>query len=285
MKRILPLVAICALMQAVPVFAMDLTVSAKTSGFAFDATGIPNPSPLRYGGELTVEDQLSGGLSGQITLELDPECGNMLKARGIYRTRFLEISAGPSFGILNASGSNSVTSVIQPGLGIGFNLIAPGVAIAKADTDFALPTTSSADGRIFLQKSSLSAGIYLPNAICSFGISQKTSTESGVKTTGLTDMGIYTEAFKKGSSIRISLDFIYRVMDYYIAAGSASNTKTAHLILGGGLNWEPKDDLSFFVKGDGSLYSFSLGSPLTGLDKFLFDVKVGVHYRINTSQN
>jgi hypothetical protein len=272
-------------MQALPVLAMDITVTAKTSGFAFGANGVPNPSPLRFGGDFTVEDQLSGGLLGQISLELDPECGNMLKARGVYRTKFLEISAGPSFGILNASGSNSVTSVIQPGLGIGFNLIAPGVAIAKADTDFALPTTSSADGRVFLQKSSLSAGIYLPNAICSFGISQKTATESGVKTTGLTDIGIYTEAFQKGSTIRISLDFIYRVMDYYIAAGSPSNRKTGHLVLGGGLNWEPTDDLSFFVKGDGSLYSFSLGSALTGLDKFLFDVKVGMRYRINTSQD
>jgi hypothetical protein len=98
-------------------------------------------------------------------------------------------------------------------------------------------------------------------------------------------MGFYTEAFKKGAPYRASVNFIYRVMDYYVAADSIANTKTGHLVLGGGVTVEPTNDLSLFLKGEGALYSFSLKNQLNGLEKFLFDARLGVTYRFKTLQS
>jgi len=285
MKHVVPVTAAILLLPLFQLGATDISVTGKTSAFNFNAAGVPDPAQQRWGYDFYVEDQLTEALIGKIAYDCDPENGSTLSARASYRTSYLEISAGPTFGILNSSSSGGVANLFQPGLGIGFKLLAPGQVVAKADTDFALPAPASSTGQIFLQRSELSIGFYLPNVLCSVGIKQKTNTESGGLVKGITDVGLYTESFKKGSPFRISVDFIYRVMDYYVASGSASNTKTAHLVLGGGLTWEPKNDLSLFIEGDGAIYSYSLGGSLTGLDKFLFDVRAGVLYRLDTSKN
>ena len=72
------------------------------------------------------------------------------------------------------------------------------------------------------------------------------------------------------SPFRVSVDFIYRVLDYYIASGSSSNMKLGNLVLGGGLTWAPHNDFNVFIKGDGAVYTFSLGKTEAGLSNFMF---------------
>ncbi len=285
MKKYLLTAAALCLIPLTCLGATDITVSGKTSAFVFNAQGIPDPAKQRWGFDASIEDQLTDALSGKIRFDNDPENGNTLSARANYRTSYLEISAGPSFGILNSSSSGGIANLFQPGIGIGFKLLAPGSVVASADTDFALPSPATSTGQMYLQKSEISVGFYLPNVLCSAGISQRTNTETGGVIRGITDMGFYTEAFKKGAPYRASVNFIYRVMDYYVAADSIANTKTGHLVLGGGVTVEPTNDLSLFLKGEGALYSFSLKNQLNGLEKFLFDARLGVTYRFKTLQS
>lgn len=265
-----------------PAWSIEIVMAAQSSNFSFNSSGSFSPETVKLGSWFQITDQIQSNLDGKIAFESDPVCGNTLTARASYRTSYLEISAGPAFGILNSSSEKSdIAFLVQPGLGIGFSIIAPGILVAKADTDFALPPPSQNSGQVYLQRSELTVGFYLPNVLCSAGVSQRTNSATGVDNTikSMTDYGFYTEAFKKGSAFRIGIDFVYRVCDYYLAAGSDSNRKIGNLVLGGALTWVPKNDLNFFIDGNGALYSFSLDKPVPGLEKFMFDLKMGVRLR------
>ena len=99
----------------------------------------------------------------------------------------------------------------------------------------------------------------------------------------MTDYGLYTEAYKKGAPFRVSVNFIYRVSDYYAGTDNPINKKIGNLLLGGGLTWAPQNDINVFLSGNGSLYSFSLGEKVDALDKFYFDAKVGVIIRAGSA--
>jgi hypothetical protein len=287
MKRSVLLFAFFASVFPALVSAMEITSSIGTSAFAVNEDGEFDPASLKWGASFSVSEQLQEQVDGSISFDRDPVSGNLLSARVSYHTPFLRISAGPSFGLLNRGDTDSdILSLYQPGLGIGFALTAPGVIVASADADFSLPPPSSAGGQVFVQKSSLSAGFYLPNVICSAGISQKTNTVTGAASTQIrsqTDYGFYTETYKKGSIFRVNVDFIYRVIDFYDAPGSALNKKVGNAVIGGGLTWAPSTDINVFVAGNGALYSFSLKDKVDGLDRFMFDARAGV--RIVTGSN
>lgn len=272
-----------------PLGAAEFSVSALASNFAFDDDGKIQPDSPGYGTKFSYRDQLMSNLDGIVSFESDPVNGNLLSARASWAASILEISAGPSFGVLNSSSdSDGVPVLFQPGLGIGFSVILPGILTAEADTDFALPPASGTAGQVYLQKSRLAAGLFFPNVLCTLAVSQRSNslyspTVPLLKST--TDYGLYTEAFRKGAPWRISIDFVYRVMDYFKAEDSDANRKIANLVLGGGLTWSPKNDFNVFVTGNGSLYSFSLNdATVNDLDKFLFDVKAGVMIRTEKLQ-
>jgi hypothetical protein len=265
------------LLPTLQLAAVDITVSGQRSSFIIDKDGDLTPNKARYGLAFALSDQIREGLEGKIAFDSDAVNGNTLSARAAFKTSYFEISGGPSFGVLNPSDdTDAVSNLFQPGLGVGFSITAPGIVVAKADTDFALPSPSGSSGQVYLQRSELSAGFYLPRILCKLGIIQKTNIQSGLCIRSMTDYGLYTESYAKGSPFRVSVDFVYRILDYYVSSGSDLNKRIGNLILGGGLTWAPKTDFNVFVKGNGAIYSFSLGDSIDGLDKFMFDISLGV---------
>lgn len=278
---ILATIALLLVAVLFPLGAAEISASAGMSNFAFSNSGEITPLTMHYGTAFSFRDQLMNNLDGIVGFECSPVNGNLLSARASWTTSILEISAGPSFGVLNSSsGKKDVPTLFQPGLGIGFGVTIPGIVTVNADTDFALPPASGAAGQIYLQKSKLAVGFFLPNTICTLGISQESNSKNSVtepRIRSITDYGLYTEAFRKGAPWRVGVDFIYRVSDYYLGENEDANRKVGNLVLGGSLTWSPKNDFGVFVAGDGSLYSFSLTSAkVDKLDKFLFDLKAGV---------
>jgi hypothetical protein len=285
MKHFLAAVATFLIVPVLQLSAVELTTSGQYSSFIISNTGALTPNAPRFGAAFSINDQIMDQLDGKISFDSDAVNGNTLSARASFRTSYFEISFGPSFGVLNASDdTTAVSNLFQPGLGVGFSVTAPGIIVAKADTDFALPSPSGPSGQVYLQRSELSAGFYLPHVLCKLGISQRTNIQSTNSVRSLTDYGFYTESYAKGSPFRISVDFIYRVLDYYVASGSSSNMKLGNLVLGGGLTWAPKTDFNIFAKGNGAVYTFSLGKTEAGLSNFMFDASLGVSMRMTNSR-
>lgn len=273
----LALLALCA----VSFHAADIELSSSLSTFGIEG-GSFEPFAPGFGFGLSVTDRLVKNLDATVSFDRDPAGGNLLSARASYHTSFLVISAGPSFGVLNSSSSGGISNLLQPGLGIGFKVILPGVVVATVDSDFALPPAASNEGQAYLQRGEISVGFYLPNVLCTLKASQRTDVETltgGVSTLrSATDYGLYTEAFLKGSPFRISLDFIYRVVEYRDGLVPLNDRSYGNLVLGCGVAWAPKDDLELFLSGNGALYTFSTDSSASDVDSFLFDVKLGVRF-------
>lgn len=274
-----------SVITSIPVTASDLAFSVLASNSAFSDDGELLPSAIPFGCAFSFTDRISDNLEGIVAFESEPVNGNLLSARASWETSFLGISAGPSFGVLNSDkGADDVVVLFQPGLGIGFSFTLPGIIVASADTDFALPPSSGMAGQVYIQKSKFSAGFYFPNVLCTLAVSQRSnSLYSFIKprVRSITDYGLYTEAFRKGAPWRVAVDFIYRTTDYFLAEESDANLKIGNLVLGGGLTWSPKNDFSVFASGNGSLYSFSLNDAKPAdLDKFYFEAKAGMTLKI-----
>ncbi len=278
MKRILMTLALLAAL--LPLAAFELTVSGMASNFAFDLDGKLNPENPVLGLSFGMTERINSTLSAGFNLDVDPIAGRSLGARVSYSTPFITISAGPFFGLLNSSGQDEeVLSLYRTGLGLGLTLTVPGILVAQADADFCLPADTGPSDRVDLQKSSLRLGFYLPNLLCSAGISQKSNTIVSAGTYMLrsqTDYGFYTEAFKKQSPWRVNVNFIWREIDYYTAPSAPENRKIANLVLGLGTNWSPSNEFAIFTDISAALYTLSLAEPVNGLEKFLYDFRIGV---------
>lgn len=273
----------------VSLFATDLDISASTSTFSFDSKGNMSAWSPEFGGKISVTDKLTSRMDGTITFERDTVSGNILSATGTFRTKFLEISGGPSFGVLNGTeDDDDVTMLFQPGLALGFSVIIPGTFIGRAYSEFALPPAASSAGQVYLQRGELSIGFYLPNILCTAKVIQRSTVGLGDGTTitkSIMDYGVYTEAYKKGSPFRINVDFIYRVSDYYISPDNDANRKFGHLVLGGGATWAPRNDFNVYARGAGSLYTFSLLDHVNDQDDFFFDLSLGVRMTLGSPQS
>jgi len=282
MNKVLRILFVAVLVISLPphLWGAEIGASVSSSTFGFTKDGSLDPDDPLFGFSFFVRDSLTDFLDGTISFERDPVTGNLVSARASYKTTFLSISAGPSFGVLNTpDGDDGVTNLIQPGLALGFSVIIPGIFVARADSDFALPQMTGHNGQVFIQRGLLSLGFFLPNVLCSLNIHQRSTVEylsNGLSATrSITDWGLYTESSMKGSPFRVSVDFIYRVLEYYEGTDSPENREFASLVLGGGLTWVPKADMSFFILGSGSLYTFSLEEAEDDLDRFLFEIKIG----------
>lgn len=286
MKKLITVLVFFLILLPLPFFSTDLDLSIATSTFSMSDKAELSPKSPTFGGKVSVTDKLTNQIDGTITFERDAINGNLLSARGTYHTSFLEISAGPSFGVLNTTDNKKdVLMLFQPGLALGFSVIIPGKLVARADSEFSLPPASNANGQVFLQKGELSLGFYLPNILCTLKINQRSNValfEGATITKSITDYGIYSEAFKKGSPFRINVDFIYRVADYYISDDNPVNRKFGHLVLGGGATWAPRADFNVYIKGAGSLYTFSLLDHADDLDNFFFDLSLGVRMTVGS---
>lgn len=262
-----------------PLYAAEIGLSTKASNFGFDDDGSLNPDVPRFGLSASVSDRISNRLDGRVYFDRDPMIGNIMGARASYHTSFLEISAGPSFGLLNSDGgSHDVKVLFQPGIGIGFKIVIPGYFLASADTDFAMPPATWTNGQSFIQRGELSLGFYLPNVLCTAKVSQRNNTTAylaGDVVRSVTDWGFYTEAYKKGSPFRISVDFIYRIQNFIPEGATAEPVKVGNLMLGTGVTWSPSADMGFFVKMNSALYSFTLNEKVNDLDKYLYEFSLG----------
>ncbi len=283
MKR---LVLFLLLVAPLSLFATDLDICATTSTFTFDGMGYLSAWSPSFGGKIAVTDKLTSRMDGTISFERDTVSGNTLSAMGTYRTSFLEISGGPSLGVLNSTqDDDDVTMLFQPGLALGFSVIIPGKFIGRAYSEFALPPAASSAGQVYLQRGELSIGFYLPNILCTARVSQRSTVTLGDSMTitkSIIDYGIYSEAFKKGSPFRINVDFIYRVSDYYLSTDNPANRKFGHLVLGGGATWVPRNDFNIYIRGAGSLYTFSLLDDVNDQNDFFFDLSLGVRMTLGS---
>ncbi len=279
-KKALFLVAFAAaffLFVPTEAVALEFSIAGGVGNAGYDSEGniphsiLPNVS-------LGISGEMRNLFIANLVIEHDTVFGRKIVADATYDVGFFKLTAGPVFGFFNGSdGLMPSGDLLQPGLRLGVSLFLWDRILFDASSDFLFQIDQNAYSKFYPSQSRVALGFAFPSVVFSLEINQKSavvSGDSGYSQTR-TDYGLYTRVFDKQSPLRISLNAIYRFLDFTSGQNTEVDTSVQAIVLGGGVDLRIKM-VEIFVNGEVSAYAFTDN----GDNPFMFNAIAGV--RINT---
>jgi len=201
-----------------PVLALDLELGGFFGNFGLPWTGetaivdAQYPANLwLYGGQAAFVQSLGDNFSLRAEYQTDPVLRNIVRGVISYETGMASISAGPLVGVLNTP-----ATPLKAGIDIGFKLEVPGLAFFSALVESSMGAGMVASGDYSQERSELSAGWYVYNAICTVSMLSRRFTrilDSGeALVDSSSDYSFAVDVHKKGAPYRVMADLGYRSM-------------------------------------------------------------------------
>jgi len=201
-----------------PAMALDLELGGFFGNFGLPWTGetaivdAQYPANLwLYGGQAAFIQSLGDNFSLRAEYETDPVLRNIVRGVISYETGMASISAGPLVGVLNTP-----ATPLKAGIDIGFKLEVPGLAFFSALVESSMGAGMVASGDYSQERSELSAGWYVYNAICTVSMLSRRFTrilDSGeALVDSSSDYSFAVDVHKKGAPYRVMADLGYRSM-------------------------------------------------------------------------
>ncbi len=264
--------------------ALDLGTYFSIGNIALDTAGAPASN---YPWGLTVEGTqlLNDSMSIEAGYTYDPILKNIIHTNFVYKEQFFTIGVGPFFGLFN-----STSALMQSGISTSVTIEWPGVLFAKFRADNTIGGRLVQTGDYLQELNLISAGFYVPNAICSLNMltkryTEKTDTSEAVS--GLTQYTFTTDLYKKNVPYRVLLTFGYQQLQRILDTEAAeTDTYTlGSLILGTKLTVRITPDISVIADLTSSIYSFGLdellGASLSDSEyAYFFHLITGVQFKI-----
>ena len=259
--------------------ALVLESELNTSNFALKGDGSYRTLP-DFGGSLLVEEQILPHFNVRLAIERDSEIGNTIWSTFSYKSSVLEISLGPSLGILNSVlATTDILSSFQPGIAMGLHIATENGFIAGFAGNFAVAVANASDNFAFLQSGSATLGYRFPNLLSELRFSHKgkVGLSKGYKSFfSITDYGLYTETFSKPSRLKVPLNVIFRHIRYTSSKAKDEKKSYGNILLEAGLKFTMNSDVEVGFLCGASVYSFVLGNERGGIQKFFFRSKCSV---------
>lgn len=245
----------------------------EESNTDFEGTYFP------FGISAYLNQDLSEDLSLHAGYYMDPILRNTIYTEFIYQHDFLTLGVGPYFGVFN-----SLTTILKPGISTNVRLEFPGVVFIDFRAESSIGGRIIQEGDYIQEKSTISAGFYVPHAICSFNVitkkyTEKKSSKDVIDT--LTEYSFSTDVFRKSSPFKVLLTFGYQDLSKLYVTDADTTTHTlGTLFIDTKLDFYITDYLTLMVQFRGSVYTFGqnelLGISNPGPGSFLFDATAGV---------
>jgi len=263
---------------------LELETFFSIGNIALEDTGSPSteyPWGITVGGT----QQLSESMSIQAGYTFDPILKNVVHTNFVYKEQFFTIGVGPFFGLFN-----SASTLMQSGISTSVAIEWPGIFFVSFRADNTIGGRLVQTGDYLQELNKISAGFYVPNAICSVSIltkrySEKTDTAEAVS--NLTEYTFQTDLYKKNVPYSILLTFGYqqiqRILDAEAADGSTYTLGS--LILGTKITLKVSPAFSIVADLSSSIYSFGLdellGASLSESEyPYFFHLITGVQFKI-----
>jgi hypothetical protein len=198
----------------------------------------------------------------------DPVLRNTERTIFTYNSKFFSIGIGPIFGLFNDFGTP-----VKSGLSSTVKLEYPGIIFLSLRSDSSIGGSLVQVGDYAQELTDITLGIYLPNAICTLGMStrsfeQKASSQN--VTDSLTEYTFATELFKKNVPYRLRIWMAYQDLSRTFEAASTTKATLGSVILGTQVEVTLAGPLVLKAGLEGNVYSFGLGSLVGGDSAFLF---------------
>jgi len=164
-----------------------------------------------YGGQAAFVQDLAESFSLRVEYETDTVLRNIVRGVVSYETGIASISAGPMVGAFNTP-----STLLKAGIDIGFRLDVPGLVFFSTQVESSMGAGMVAAGDYSQERSEISAGWYVYNAICTVSLLSKKYTrilDSGEALVDASnDYAFSVDVYKKGAPYRIIADLGYRSM-------------------------------------------------------------------------
>ena len=253
--------------------------------FADDRTEdeIDLPVLFPWGGSIVVDQQVDDQVSFNLGFYSDSTLNYISYTLIKYTQQFFSITVGPFFGFFN-----SPNTLLKPGISTAVRAAIPGIAFLSFRADSSIGGRLAESGDYLQERSDVSIGFYVRNAILSVNLLTKsyiyrTATQEIID--GHIEYSFETDLFQKNVPYRILLSFAYQERAKSFVDVDDRTISSIHrlrsAVLGTELELQLTDWLQLEIKLDSAVYSFGdagdelLSLPTTGIGQFLFTAGVG----------
>ncbi len=228
--------------------------------------------------------QVSDSMSINTGFVQDTILRNMAYTTVTFQSNYFSIGAGPLLGVFN-----STASPLTPGIETSVRIQIPGIVYLSYGGDSSLGASLVQTGDYLQQRSNVSLGFYIPNAIASANILTKKytgKTATGSTIDQLTLYSFQTDIYQKNVPYRVNLTFGYQTLSKTFVVGSTTTiAQLGSIIVGTRLNFNISDFLTFVADLNSSVYTFGqkslVGLSNPGPNGYLFHLQTGVQVNLD----
>ena len=133
-------------------------------------------------------------------------------------------------------------------------------------------------GDYLQERSDISFGFYVPNAICTLSLNSRTFSQKSAADTvvdSLTEYAFATDIFRKNVPYRLLITFAYQSLGKSFVT-AATNATLNSIVIGSEVSVALSEMVLLQVGMEGTVYSFGTGLLLGGASPFLFRAYSGV---------
>ena len=255
-------------------FSKERTASALT----FDGTNYPLDLSIKA--TESVQDQLNL----QVGFYSDPILKNLISTIFEYQENIFTFTIGPFVGILNGS-----STIMNPGLTMGFRAQLPGLLFAEYRTDSTIGGQISTIGDYMQSLTRLAIGIFPPNAITTLSLETKTFTQKNSATTDIIDnidtYKLNNFIYQKNVTDTVEISFGYEILSRKYIEQATVTHSLGSILLGVTIDVRITEFSRLRTSLDSSIYSFGrdalIGITNPGPGGYMFKINTGITFDID----
>lgn len=269
-----------------PAYGLDLGVEALFGnlnlpwGSDDPIAGAAYPADLWvYGARVSLTHTIMDGVTLETAYVTDPVLRHLLKSVIAYQAGIVKLSAGPVLGLFN-----SPQTPLKAGMSVGLRLDLPGIMFVEARADSSLGAGLVSEGDYAQEYAEVSGGWYVPNALCSLGLTTRklhmVSPGGDLLSDTSNRYAFKVEVYQKGSPWRVLLSMGYQDFSRLYAGGQRDSLGS--VFLGARVTADLSESLTINAELESAVYAFGM-DDLTGrppaAGSFLFRSGLGLTYR------
>ena len=291
-RRFLFPAILCLFAAVIPLRAFEVSTEFQIGNLGFSAdrasSATDYPAQFPWGLSIYGSEEITSDLGVDIGFYYDQTLKNISYTNLRYTQQFFTLGVGPFFGFFN-----STTSLLKPGISTAVRLDFPGLIFIEFRADSSIGGRLVQEGDYLQERSDITAGFYVLNAIASVSLLTKSYTYR-TKTEEIIDSYVEysfsADIYQKNVPYNILLTFAYQKRGKSFTDVS-TNDAVVHdlnsLVLGTRVDFRLTQYLSIMANLESSIYNWGsagealLTFPTSGISAYFFNATAGVTLNID----
>lgn len=277
----------------IPLQAFEVSTEFQIGnlGFSSDRSSTATDSPAHFPWGLSVygNEEITGDLGVDVGFYFDQTLKYISYTNLRFTQQFFTLGVGPFFGLFNSD-----TTLLKPGISTSVRLDFPGLVFVEFRADSSIGGRLVQAGDYLQERSDITAGFYVLNAIAGVSLLTKDytyRTKSFEIIDSYVEYSFSADIYQKNVPFNIFLTFAYQKRGKSFTDIS-TNDVVLHdlnsLVLGTRIDFRVTQYLSIMADLESSIYNWGsagdtlLTFPTKGIGAYFFSATAGVTVNIDT---